>query len=181
MPSSSSARPHLRRKLPARQLFGHRPVVVIALESPVLIAIHCPWNSPAFHHMAQCSQISRAVFRLGLKARRRHLSGRIVDPADDGQHRPAAFQPVVPAGVGEHHHAFLRTSLSARPILRRPPLLWRPNLRLAQDPPHARPAQSDSFGCGELLLQVRVVEPYVLSAGQFHYLLPHFLRGGIDW
>ncbi len=102
-------------------------------------------------------EIGRRV--LLVAERRRHdPPGRVVDRADEGQPRPAALEPVVPAAVELEEQALGRHPLAAAPVARRSVPARAGDARRPQRPPDGRPADDDPFALGEQLGEVGVVD-----------------------
>jgi len=68
-------------------------------------------------HGMHRAHIAEGVFGFELKMSGEDLAGGVVLKADEGEFRSAAFQPIMAAGVGEHHHAEARTAQAASAIL----------------------------------------------------------------
>ena len=95
-----------------------------------------------------------------------NLTGGVVLKAEQRELRAATFQPVVTAGVGEHHHARARTARAAGAIFTRTPFLRRSQAGAAQQAAHRLAADREAFLGIEFLGQMRIVEPGILATGQ---------------
>src|SRR6266478_4344756 len=94
------------------------------------------------------------------------LAGGVVLKADERKFGAATFQPVMTAGVGEHHHAEAGTAQAAGAIAARTTLLRRRKLGRAQDAAHALPANRQMLFAVQFLAEMRIVEAQILAASQ---------------
>src|ERR1017187_1836406 len=102
------------------EFFGERPVRIVALKDTVTVAVEAEGHAVSGDHGVQSAQISNGVFGFELEVRGENLTGGIVLKADESEVRAAAFEPVMTAGVGEHHHAETRAGHAARAIFTGP-------------------------------------------------------------
>jgi len=90
-----------------------------------------------------------------------HRPGRVVDPADQGERRPPALQPVVPGAIGLEKHAHPGHPRSPAPVGRGPSGPRRSHAGLGEDPLD-RPGRGDGgVELGQRLAEVDRVEPCV--------------------
>jgi hypothetical protein len=94
------------------------------------------------------------------------LAGGVVLKADESERGTASFEPVVTAGIGEHHHAAARAGYAARAILARPTLLRRGQFRSPQDTAHGLATDDEILSDAKFLRQMRIVETLILTASQ---------------
>src|ERR1700674_5544851 len=104
------------RSLFSGKLLGQRPMRIVALEDGVAIAVETQRNTVGGDHVVQSAQITKGIFRLKLKLRGQDLTGGVALNAPERELRAAAFEPVMTAGIGEHHHAEARAWNSAAAI-----------------------------------------------------------------
>src|SRR5258708_30544370 len=107
------------------ELFGKSPVRIVALEDTVAIAVEAEGDAGAGDHGVQSTQIAHGVFGFELEVSGEDLAGGVILKADQSEHRAAAFEPVVAAGVGERHHAETGAGRTAGAVLTWPALLRR--------------------------------------------------------
>lgn len=101
-----------RRTLEAAQLLGEcGRMAGIAMEDAVPVAIDCDRAAGVLHHLVQNPEVSHGIFFVP-KDRGRHFAGGVVDGATEGQAGPAAFEPVMLAGVELEEEPFLRHALA---------------------------------------------------------------------
>ena len=110
------------------ELFGQGPVRVVALEDGVPIAVEAERNAMGHDQGLQGAEIADGIFGFELEVSGQYLAGGVVLKAEQGEHRAAAFEPVVATGVGERHHAETRAGRAARAILAQPAFLRRGQL-----------------------------------------------------
>ena len=125
MPSSSRARAKWVGALFSRELFGQGPVRIVALEDAVAVAIDTERHAVSRDHGPQSVEIAERVFWFELKVGGEDLAGGVVLKADEGEFGAAAFQPIMTAGIGEHHHAEAGTAQAASAVPARAALLRR--------------------------------------------------------
>src|SRR5207302_10852656 len=87
------------------QLFGKRPVRIVALEDGVAIAVEAERDTMSGNHGVERAEIAESVFGFELEVSGQDLAGRVVLKAEERKLGAAAFEPVMTAGIGEHHHA----------------------------------------------------------------------------
>src|ERR1700694_4960969 len=95
----------LRGSLFSGELFGEGPVRIVALEDGVAVAVEAERDAVGGDHGVQSVGIAPGVFSFELEVSGEDLAGSVVLKADQSEHRTAAFEPVVAAGIGERHHA----------------------------------------------------------------------------
>ena len=115
----------MRRSLFSGKLLSERPVGVIALKDIVAVAIETQRDAMGGDHGLEYVEIAKGIFGFELEARGQDLTGGIILKPDQGQFRTTTFEPIMTAGIGEHHHAQAWTGRPARAILARPTLLRR--------------------------------------------------------
>ena len=118
------------------------------------------------NHGVQNAQIAKRIFRLELKVRSQDLTGGVILKTDQRELRATAFEPIVTAGVGEHHHAQAWTGRPARAISARPALLRRRQFCSSQDATHRFAADRQLLLIMKFFRQVRIVEALIFAAGQ---------------
>ena len=119
------------------ELFGEGPVGIVALKDAVAVAVEAEGHAVGGDHGVQSAEIAESVFRFELEVGGEDLAGGVILKADEGEFGAAAFEPIMAAGVGEHHHAEAGTAQAAGAILARAALLRRSQLGAAQDATHA--------------------------------------------
>ena len=115
----------LSGRLFSGELFGERPVGIVALEDGMAITVEAEGNAVGGDHGVQGAQIAHGIFGFELEVRGQDLAGGVVLKADQGKLRAAAFEPVMTAGISERHHAETRTGRASRAVLAWPALLRR--------------------------------------------------------
>ena len=150
----------------AGELFGHGPVGIVALENAVTIAVQAERHAVSADHGVQGAQIAEGVFRFELKMGREDLAGGVILKADEGELGAAAFEPIMTAGVGEHHHAEARTAQAAGAVLARAALLRGSQLGRAQNAAHGLATDLEILLRVQFFAEMRIVEAGILGACQ---------------
>ena len=114
----------------AGELFGQGPMGIVALEDAVAIAVEAEGDAVSYDHSLHSAEITQSVFRFQLKVSGQDLAGGVVLKADEGELGATAFQPIMTAGIGEHHHAEAGTAQAAGAVLASTALLRRTVSRL---------------------------------------------------
>src|ERR1700687_4193903 len=99
------------------ELFGQGPVGIVALEDAMAVAVETERHAVSSDHGAQSAEIAKSVFRFELKVSGEGLAGGVVLKADESELGAAAFQPIMTAGIGEHHHTEAGTAQAAGAVL----------------------------------------------------------------
>ena len=99
-------------------------------------------------------------------------TGGVVLQSQQGEARPAAFEPVMATSVGQLHQAEAGTALAAGAILARAPFLRRSQPCGAQKAPQAFAGEGKAFLGDELLVQMGIVEAGISGACQVEDALP---------
>ena len=107
------------------ELFGHSPVGIVTLKDAVAIAIQAERDAVSADHGVQSAKIAESVFRFELEVGGEDLAGGVILKADEGELGATAFEPIMTAGVGEHHHAKARTAQASGAVLAGAALLRR--------------------------------------------------------
>src|ERR1019366_7098492 len=103
----------LRGLAAAQELFFHRPVIVIANEDAVAVAIEAERYAEAAQQAVEQAEIAAGVFG-GEEFGDGNFARGIVEEAEQGELRAAIFQPAVQAGVEQEHPASPRARGAAR-------------------------------------------------------------------
>jgi hypothetical protein len=112
------------------------------------------------------AEITESVFRFKLKVSGEDLAGGVVLKADQGELGAAAFQPIMAAGVGEHHHAEAGTAQAAGAVAARTALLRRSQLGRTQDATHGLTTDLEFLFRVQFFAEMRIIEALILAARQ---------------
>src|SRR5271165_4340505 len=148
------------------ELFGYGPMGIVALEDAVAVAVDTEGHAVSGDHGVHRAHIAEGIFGFELKVSGEDLAGGVILKADEGELGAAAFQPVVAAGVGKHHHAEAGTAQAAGTILASPTLLRRSQLGAAQDAAHGLATDHEVLLAMKFLAEMRIVEALILAACQ---------------
>jgi hypothetical protein len=113
-------------------------VGIVALEDAVAIAVKAEGDTVSHDHGMHSAEITESVFRFQLKVSGEDLAGGVVLKADEGELGTATLQPIMTAGIGEHHHAEAGTAQAAGAILAGTALLRGSQLGSTQDAARSR-------------------------------------------
>src|ERR1700732_2961904 len=149
------------------ELFGQGPVGIIALEDAVAVAVEAERHPVSGDHGVHSAEIAESIFGFELEVSGKDLAGGVILKADEGELGAAAFEPIMAAGVGEHHHTEAGTAQAASAILAGTALLWRCQLGRAQDAAHGLAADDEVLLAVQFLAEMRIVEALILAACQF--------------
>ncbi len=156
----------LSGRLFSGELFGERPVRIVALENAVAVAIKTEGNAVGGDHGVQRTEIADGIFGFELEVSGEDLAGGVVLKTDESEGGTAAFEPVMTAGIGEGHHAKTRARRASGTILARPALLRRGQFGGAQEATHGLAADGEIFFAAQFFRQMGIVEALIFAAGQ---------------
>src|ERR1017187_10447341 len=122
-------------------------------------------------HGAERAEIAERIFGFELEVSGQDLAGGVILKGDESELGAAAFEPVMPAGIGERHHAEAWAGWAARAILARPALLRRRQFGGPQDAAHGLAADREVLFAAKFFRQVGIVKTLILAAGQAQYQL----------
>ena len=154
------------------QLFGHGPVRIIALKDAVTIAVQAERHAVGGNQGVQGAEIAESIFGFELKVSGEDLAGGVVLKADESEFGATAFEPVMTAGIGEHHHAEAGTAQAAGTVAARTALLRGGQLGSTQDAAHGLAADDEVFLAVQFLAEMRIIEALILAACQAQDGLP---------
>ena len=140
---------------------------IVALEDAVAVAVEAEGHAVSADHGAQSAEIAESIFRFELKMSGEDLAGGVILKAHEGELGATAFEPVMAAGVGEHHHAEAGTAQAASAIAAGTALLRGSDFGSAQNAAHALAADLEGFLAVQFFAEMRIVEALILAAGQF--------------
>src|SRR5579864_1134378 len=121
----------------AGELFGQGPVGIVTLEDAVAVTVEAEGHAVSGDHGVQSAEIAERIFSFQLEMSGEDLAGSVILKADEGELGAAAFEPVMAAGVGEHHHTEAGTAQAAGAIAARAALLRGSQLGVTQDAAYA--------------------------------------------
>src|SRR6202049_1067216 len=150
-----------------RELFGQGPVGIVALKDAVAIAVQAKGDAVSGDHGAQSAEIAESVFRFELEVSGEDPAGGVILKADEGELGAAALEPIMTAGVGEHHYAEAGQAAVGGAVLAGTTLLRGSQLGGAQDAAHALAADYQVLRGLQFFPKMRIVEALILAARQF--------------
>ena len=140
---------------------------IVALEDAVAVAVEAQRHAVSGDHGVQSAEIAESVFGFQLEVGGEDLAGSVVLKADESEFGAATFQPVMAAGVGEHHHAETGAAQAAGAVLAGAALLRRSQLGSPQDAAHGLAADLEILLGVQFFTEMRIVEAGILAARQF--------------
>ena len=164
MPSSLESPSQLSGRLFSGELLGETPVRIVALEDGVTVVVEAEGKAVRKDHGMQSTKIAQRIFGFELEVSGQDLAGGVVLKADEGELGATAFEPIMAAGIGEHHHAEARAGRAARAIFAGPALLRRGQFGGSQDAPHGFAADGEVFFGVKFFREMRIVKALILAA-----------------
>jgi hypothetical protein len=165
IPAASSARPSSCSRRPPGELLGERRHVAAAPEDPVAVGVDAERQALAQRGLAERLEVPRGIL-LVPEGPARHVARGVVDPADQGQPRPPALEPVVAAPVDLEEQARLGHPLPAGAMAPRAPGPGRGQARLGEDPAQGPLRDDDPLPLGEQVGEVGPVGARVRGGGE---------------
>jgi len=156
----------------SRELFFHRPEVVVADEDATVIAIKRERDAVAAQQLAKQREKAGGGFG-GEELGGQDFSGGIVLHAERGQSRAAAFEPVMGGAIELDQFAFAGRSQTALTMGGSAALPGRPQTGLPQETAQGLAAEGEALDLAKFFAEVVIVEAGVGGAGQAQYSLAH--------
>ena len=157
MPSSTRARPTwLNDPDEPRLVFAARARVRRGKRA-VAVPVDGARDPLGFDRVAQDRQVAGSILVLAEDGGRDRPC-RVVDRPDQGQPRPATFEPVVAAPVELEEESLGAHPRPSAAVLRWPPVAWAGDALGTQDVADALPADDDRLALREELAEVAVVD-----------------------
>ena len=161
--------------LAAGELFFHRPVIVVANEDAVAIAIEAERYAEAAQQAVEQAEIAASVFS-GEEFGDEDFAGGVVEEAEQGKLRAAIFQPAMKAGVEQQHFAFPSARQTALAMGGSASLTGRADSGRAQQTAKGLAPEREAFLLDQFFAEVMVVETGIGGAGQMQDAVPHAIR-----
>src|ERR1019366_5047934 len=143
--------------LAASELFFHRPVIVVANEDAVTIAVETDGYAEAAQQALEQAEIAASVFG-GEEFGDGDFAGGVVEEAEQGKLRAAIFQPAMKAGVEQQHFAFPSARQAALAMGGRGSLTGRADPSRAQQTAKGLAPEREAFLLDQFFAEVMVVE-----------------------
>ena len=159
----------------AGELFFHRPVIVVANEDAVAIAVETEGYAEAAQQAAEQAEIAASVFG-GEEFGDQDFAGGVVEEAEQGKLRAAIFQPAMKAGVEQQHFAFPSARQAALAMGGSASLTGRADPGRAQQTAEGLASEREAFLLDQFFAEVMVVEAGIGGAGQMQDAVPHAIR-----
>src|SRR6266404_5675336 len=147
------------------KLFFHRPVLVIADEDTVAVAIQAERYAEAAQQAVEQEKITARVFG-GEEFGNQDFACGVVQECEQGKLRAAILQPVVQASVEQQHLALTSTRQTALAMGRSATLTGRANPGRAQQTTEGFATEREAFLLDQFFTEVMVVEAGIGSADQ---------------
>ena len=165
----------LRGLAAARELFFHRPVIVVANEDAVAVAVETEGYAEAAQQALEQAEIAAGVFG-GEEFGDRNFARGVVEKAEQGELRAAIFQPAVQAGVQQQHFALASARQAALAMRGSTTFAGRADPGRAQQAAKGLAPEREAFLLDQFFAEVMVVEAGIGGAGQMQDAIPHALR-----
>jgi len=95
------------------EFFGDAPVGIVALEDAMAIAVEAEGHAVGGDELTQQLEVADGVLGFELEMGGGDSTGGVVLQSQQGEARPAAFEPVMATSVGQLHQAEAGTALAA--------------------------------------------------------------------
>ena len=165
----------LRGLAAAGELFFHRPVIVVANEDAVAVAVETEGYAEAAQQAVEQAEIAAGVFG-GEEFGDQNFASGVVQKAEQGKLRAAIFQPAMKAGVEQQHFAFASARQAALAMRGSATLAGRADPGRAQQTAKGFAPEREAFLLDQFFAEVMVVEAGIGGAGQMQDAIPHALR-----
>jgi hypothetical protein len=147
------------------ELFFYRPVLVVAKEDAVTVAVKAEWDAAAAQQAAEQAEIAAGVFG-GKELGDKDFTGSVVEEAEQGELWAAIFQPAVEAGVEQKHFAFASAGQAALTVSGNASFAGRADASATEKTAESFPAEGKTFDLTELFAEMVIVEACVSRACQ---------------
>ena len=148
----------------AGELFFHRPVIVVAHEDAVAIAVETERDAEAAQQAAEQAEIAARIFG-GEEFGDEDFACGVVEKAEQGKLRAAIFQPAVQAGVEQQHFAFASAGQAALAMRGSATFAGRADAGRAQQTAKGLAPEREAFLLDQFFAEVMVVEAGIGACG----------------
>ena len=159
----------------AGELFFHRPVIVVANEDAVSVAIEAERYAEAAQQVVEQAEIAARVFA-GEEFGNQNFACGVVEETEQGKLRAAIFEPAVKTGVEQQHFAFPSARQAALAMSGSATLAGRADPGRAQQTAEGLAPEREAFLLDQFFAEVMVVEAGIGGAGQMQDAVPHAIR-----
>ena len=156
----------------AGELFFHRPVIVVANEDAVAVAIEAERYATAAQQAVEQVEIAARVFG-GEEISDQDFAGGVVEEAEQGKLWAAILQPAVQAGVEQQHLAFASACQAALSMSGSASFAGRGDPGRTQQTAEGFASEREAFLLDQFFAEVMVVETGISGAGQMQDAVPH--------
>ena len=159
----------------ARQLFFHGPMIIVANQDAVAVAVETEGDAETAQQAAEQAEIAAGVFgeeEFGDG----DFAGGVVEEAEQGKLRAAILQPAMKAAVEQQHLTFASAWQAALAMAGSATFAGRANPGRAQQTTQRLAPEREAFLLDQFFTEVMVVEAGIGGAGQLQDALPHALR-----
>lgn len=148
-----------------RELFFHRPVLIVAHEDAVTIAVEAERDAVATQQAAQQAKIAAGICAEEELGDENFTNG-VIQEAEQGQLRAPIFQPVMKTGIPKQHLAFPSARQAALAMPGGTTFARGADSGGAQQPTESLATERKAFHFPELLAEMAIVEARITSSCQ---------------
>ena|GEM_PF-3290303 len=148
-----------------RELFFHRPVLIVAHEDAVTIAVEAERDAIATQQAAQQAKIAAGIIAEEELGDENFTSG-VIQEAEQGQLRAPIFQPVMKTGIQKQPLAFPSARQAALAMPGGTTFARGADSGGAQQPTESLATERKAFQFTELLAEMAIVEARITSSCQ---------------
>jgi hypothetical protein len=157
------------------ELFFHRPMIVVANEDAMTIAVETEGYAEAAQQAAEQAEIATRIFGEKEFGDGNFARG-VVQETEQSKLRAATFQPAVQAAIQQEHLALARACQAALAMRGSTTLAGRADPCRAQQAAKGFAPERETFLLDQFFAEVMVVETGLGGAGQLQDAIPQALR-----
>ena len=161
----------LRGLTAAGELFLHRPVIIVANEDAVAVAVETDGHAEAAQQAVEQAEIAARVFGEEEFGNGNFASG-VVEKAEQGKLRAAIFQPTVKTAVQQQHLSLASARKTALAMGGSASLAGRADPGRAQQAAQGLTPKREAFLLDQFFAEVMIVETGIGGAGQMQDAVP---------
>ena len=159
----------------AGELFFHRPVIIVANEDAVAIAVETDGYAEAAQQALEQAEIAARVFG-GKEFGDQDFAGGVVQESEQGKLRAAIFQPAMQTGVEQQHFAFASARQAALAMSGSASFPGRADPGRTQQTTQGLAPEREAFLLDQFFAQVMVVKAGIGGTSQLHDAVAHARR-----
>src|SRR5579862_3401730 len=159
----------------ASEFFFHRPMIIVANEDAVAVAVEAEGNAEAAQQAVEQAEIAAGIFG-GEEFSDENFACGVVEKSEQGKLWAAIFQPAMQAGVEQDHFAFASAREAALAMGGSASFTGRGDAGRAQQAAKGLAPEREAFRLDQFFTEVMIVEAGIGGAGQVQDAVPHTIR-----